>query len=278
MTRLYSLSKLSLALTIAGALLILGWRRVNAQTPSPEQLKEGARLYAENCAVCHGENGEGRVGATLAKDWPAIRPDQTIKSVIVNGIPGSPMPAWGQAKGGPLSDDEIQALTGFILSWETGGFPDLLEFPTPSPHPPISPIPEVEGDPNLGAVIYGENCAMCHGDQGEGRVGATLAKDWPSIRPDLNIKSVVENGVSGSPMPAWSQVKGGPLSEADINHVVAYVLSLPDVATEGREAGPAVSAQPPQAPSWMQGVAGLALFFLALAVIVGGILLFQKRA
>jgi mono/diheme cytochrome c family protein len=275
MTRLYSISKLSIALLAAIALLILGWMRVNAQTPSPEQLKEGARLFAENCAVCHGEKGEGRIGATLAKDWPAIRPDRTVQNDIANGIPGSLMPAWSDKKGGPLSDEDINALVGFILSWETGGFPDLIDFPTPSPHPPIPPIPEVEGDPNLGAVIYGENCAVCHGDQGEGRVGATLAKNWPSIRPDLSIKNVVQNGVSGSPMPAWSQVKGGPLSDEQINHVVAYVLSLPKITTG--EAQPATSAQPPQAPAWMRGVAGLAIFFLALVVIIGGILFFQKR-
>jgi cytochrome c oxidase cbb3-type subunit 3 len=277
MSRWFTFPKLSIALTSACALLILGWMQVNAQTPSPEQLEEGARLYAENCAVCHGDNGEGRVGATLAKDWPAIRPDKTVQNVIANGVPGSPMPAWSQEKGGPLTADAINSLTGFILSWETGGFPDLLEFPTPSPHPPITPIPDVEGDPNLGAVLYGENCAVCHGAQGEGRIGATLAKDWPSIRPDLSIKTAIQNGVSGSPMLAWSQAKGGPLSEGDINNVVAYVLALPAADIGGEKPEPATTVQNEPATNWMQGVAGLAIFFLALVIIIGGILLFQKR-
>jgi mono/diheme cytochrome c family protein len=274
----HSTHKISLALLAALAFLFLAWSQGRAQTPSPDQLEEGARLYAENCAVCHGENGEGRVGATLAKDWPSIRPDRTIQNVIANGVPNSPMPAWSKEKGGPLAPEEIEALSGFILSWQTGGFPDLLDFPTPTPISPITPIPEVEGDPNHGAALYAENCAMCHGANGEGRVGATLTKDWPSIRPDLSIKTVVQNGVSGSPMPAWSAEKGGPLNESEINDIVAYVVSLPSANPPGERPEPDTSAEPPPLPAWMQGVAGLALFFLALLLIVGGILLFQKRA
>ena len=116
-------SKVGFPLLVACAAILFGWTQGSAQAPSPEQLEEGARLYAENCAVCHGPNGEGRVGATLAKDWPAIRPDMTVRNVIVNGVSGSPMPAWSEVKGGPLTDAQIDALTAFILSWQTGGYP-----------------------------------------------------------------------------------------------------------------------------------------------------------
>jgi mono/diheme cytochrome c family protein len=277
MSRLITISKFLIAALAAAVLLSQARNQGRAQTPPPEQLEAGARLYAENCAVCHGDNGEGRVGATLAKDWPAIRPDQTVKTVIANGVAGSPMPAWSAEKGGPLSSDEIDALTAYILSWQTGGFPDLLDFPTPTPVPPITPIPEVEGDPNHGAVLYGENCAVCHGSKGEGRVGATLAKDWPSIRPDLSIKTVIQSGVSGSPMLAWSTEKGGPLEETEINDIVAFVLSLPGANPPAERPDEAVSVEPPAGPAWLQGVVGLLIFFLALIVIIGGVLLFQKR-
>jgi hypothetical protein len=69
-----------------------------------------ATLYSVNCAVCHGLDGQGRIGATLAKDWPSIRPDLRIKETIVNGGPGLLMPAWSKANGGPLDDAEIDAL------------------------------------------------------------------------------------------------------------------------------------------------------------------------
>jgi mono/diheme cytochrome c family protein len=249
--------------------------QARAQTPPPEQVEEGARLYAENCAVCHGPDGEGRVGVTLAKNWPSIRPDATVKNAIANGVDGSPMPAWSQENGGPLTEAEIDALTAFILTLGSAGFPELMDFPTPTAHPPITPVAEVEGNPNNGAVLYAENCAMCHGDQGEGRIGATLAKDWPSIRPDLSIKTVIQNGVDGSPMVAWSQEKGGPMSEAQINDLVAYIVVLPNTGAPA-EAPPAAPSEP-QAPAWLLGVVGLGLFFLALIVVVGGVLLFQRR-
>jgi mono/diheme cytochrome c family protein len=126
-------------------------------------------------------------------------------------------------------------------------------------------------------VLYGENCAVCHGPNGEGRVGATLAKDWPSIRPDLSIKTVIQNGVSGSPMPAWSIEKGGPLDEGEINDIVAYVVSLPAANPPAERPESATAAEPPLGPAWLQGVVGVVIFLVVLIVVVGGILLFQKR-
>ena len=38
-------------------------------------LEQGAQLYLENCAICHGFDGHGRIGATLAKDWSSIQPN-----------------------------------------------------------------------------------------------------------------------------------------------------------------------------------------------------------
>jgi len=209
-------------------ILILGvsllWGSVVlAQEEDDEQWQLGAQIYAENCAVCHGADGEGRVGATLSKDWPSIRPDLATKDTIVKGVVGSPMPAWSQEYGGPLSDEQIEAVVYFILSWQTGGAPQITPQNTATARPEISPVPEVEGDPNQGSVLYDQNCALCHGANGEGRVGATLAKAWPAFRPDLTIKATIERGVEGTYMPAWSQSNGGPLSGAEIDDLVAYL-------------------------------------------------------
>jgi mono/diheme cytochrome c family protein len=242
------------------------WRApVLAQDPTEEQLELGAQLFAENCAVCHGSNGEGRVGAELSKDWPSVRPDLRVKTGIEAGVPGSPMPAWSQENGGPLTDDEIEALTLYILSWETGGLPDLSPTPTFTPRPPITPIPDVEGDPNRGAVLYAENCAVCHGPNGEGRVGASLAKDWPALRPDLRVKSVIEHGVAGSPMSAWSQANGGPLTDEDINDIVAFILSRP-ASAQPLELTPTPTQA--QAPSAFSGPLGALIVLIGLLVLI----------
>jgi mono/diheme cytochrome c family protein len=175
------------------------------------------------------------------------------------------MPAWSQENGGPLTDDEIEALTLYILSWETGGLPDLSPTPTFTPRPPITPIPDVEGDPNRGAVLYAENCAVCHGPNGEGRVGASLAKDWPALRPDLRVKSVIEHGVAGSPMSAWSQANGGPLTDEDINDIVAFILSRP-ASAQPLELTPTPTQA--QAPSAFSGPLGALIVLIGLLVLI----------
>jgi mono/diheme cytochrome c family protein len=247
--------------------------QAQGETPQ-EQLELGARLYAENCAVCHGPNGEGRVGATLAKDWPSIRPDLTVRTIIVNGVPGTAMPAWGQANGGPLSEAETEALTAYILSWGTGGAPQIAAAPTNTPLPPITPPPNVEGDPNRGALLFAENCVLCHGEQGEGRIGATLAKDWPGIRPDLAIRATIASGVPGSNMPAWSQANGGPLSEADIDDLVSYILSWEN---PNAQAQPTIVVREAPPSPFMRSWGGVIVFVLLLAIIFGGIVWLQRR-
>ncbi len=260
-------------LGMALVILIGAVSYTQAQTPAPrQQLEQGARLYAENCAVCHGANGEGRVGATLAKNWPSIRPDLRVRDTIENGIAGSPMPAWGQKNGGPLSEAEIEALVAYILSWESGG-PRLIP-PTPTfiPRPRLTPPPQVEGDPNRGALLFDQNCVVCHGPNGEGRVGARLAKPWSSIRPDLEIKSAITNGISGSPMPAWSQAQGGPLSEAEINDLVAFVLTLPPVEVE------AFSPTPSPLPGgFMSSWGGVLLTLILFVLLVWVAITLQTR-
>lgn len=230
-------------LAILALCLLIALPVLAQEGTDPAVLAQGAQLYTENCAVCHGVNGEGRIGATLAKDWPSIRPDLDIKSIIVNGVPGSFMPPWGKAKGGPLEDAEIDALEAYILTWQTGEPFPIYAFPTATPRPPIEPIPEVDGDPNTGAVLYHENCVVCHGPNGEGRVGATLDKDWPSIRPDLEVRNTIVNGVQGSFMPPWSQATGGPLNEDEVDDLVAFVLSW---STTGLET---TVPSPTQAPT-----------------------------
>ena len=262
---------LVLPLILLGFALVAGQLRVSAQSSS--QFEEGARLYAENCAVCHGPDGEGRVGATLNKNWPAIRPEATVKTIIENGVEGAVMPAWSQKNGGPLTDAEIESLLVFILSWQTGGVPNLTPRPTITPLPPITPIPNVKGDPNQGAILFSENCAVCHGPKGEGRIGATLAKSWAGIRPDLAIQTTIENGVQGSVMPAWSQANGGPLTVGQIDDLVAFVLSRPNTQFQS----PEVNATPPYMASWLSGWGGVLLFVGLFTLILVAAIWVQKR-
>lgn len=269
-----------LGLTILAALglLALGgtMKAAHAQTPPGTEESLGARLYSENCAVCHGANGEGRIGAQLAKNWPSIRPDLTVKTIIENGVPNTAMPAWIQAKGGPLTSQEIDAIVAFILSWQSGGAPQITALPRATSRPPITPLPDVVGDPNQGALLYDQNCAVCHGANGEGRIGATLAKHWPALRPDLTIQSTIRNGVPNTAMPAWGQANGGPLAESEINDLVAFLLTWQDNPAVV-QVSPTVISPISETPSPLSGWAGVILAVSGLAILIAFALLLQKK-
>jgi mono/diheme cytochrome c family protein len=256
-------------------LMALSWASGSAiaqEELEQERLNQGGRIYAENCAVCHGEAGEGRVGATLAKDWPSIRPDLTVRNIVINGIPGTTMPAWSQVNGGPLTNDEIEALIYYILSWQTGG-PPPIDLPTSTPRPVVPPPPNLEaaGDATRGAMLYDENCALCHGPEGEGRIGATLARDWPSFRPALTVRSVVANGIPGSLMPAWSQANGGPLTEGEIDDITAFVLTWQGVG--------AAPLEPTQTPGEITlGLSWLIWVIVLVLLLMIGIALNRRPA
>jgi mono/diheme cytochrome c family protein len=271
----YSRQRLPFLLLLLFILLTVLWiGSVSAQEdPDDGTIEMGARLFSENCAVCHGFDGMGRVGANLDKNWPSIRPDLRVRAVIANGVPGTFMPAWSQENGGPLMEAEVDAITAYILSWRAAG-PEFI-FPTPTPitQEPIEAPPGVSGDPNGGLLLFEQNCVMCHGPDGQGRIGATIAKNWPSVRPDLRVRSTIERGVAGTAMPGWSQDFGGPLSADEIDDLVAYILTLspqpgaPPAATTPSPTPGSIGFQPSS-----QQI--LVLFFVLLVIVVIGVAIY----
>ena len=231
--------------------------------------KRGAELFAANCAVCHGADGQGRIGATLAKDFPGINTTAFLVETISSGVEGSRMPAWSTANGGPFSDQDIADVAAYVNGLMGGSEP-----PAPAPTvvvQPIIPAPGVTGDAAAGAIVFAQNCAVCHGQSGQGRIGATLAKSWPAVNPAAYIRSTVERGVDGSLMPAWLEDNGGPLTRTDIDNVSAYILSLESVqATD-----PTSAATQTQTANNTAGWFVLAL--AAVIVIVGVVALYFRN-
>lgn len=76
-------------------------------------LDRGKKVFAENCAACHGDNGKGNkeIGAPDLTDpiWLFGSDRDTIVEGIVNGR-GSVMPAWG----GRLDDTTIKSLAVYV--------------------------------------------------------------------------------------------------------------------------------------------------------------------
>ena len=68
----------------------------------------GAKLFALNCAHCHGIDATGDEGPDLHK---VTKTDERIKSQILNGVKGE-MPAFGKK----LTQDDAATLVVFIRS------------------------------------------------------------------------------------------------------------------------------------------------------------------
>jgi len=253
----------------AGAIVIVALLALAATAfAQGDQLTQGARLYAANCAVCHGDKGEGRVGARL-KDFPSINPAAFVKATVANGVSGTKMPAWSQAKGGPLSDAEIDAIAAYVASWTTGGSPAPTE--SPAPVLPLPTVAGLSGDPARGSLVFQQNCVVCHGAKGEGRIGANLAKPFASASPAAFVKQTVSNGVQGSVMPAWANANGGPLSDQQIDDVTAFVISM-------QKAGSPTFIEPTPAPApAVSGTLTTITVVVVLILIMVAVVVFSAR-
>jgi mono/diheme cytochrome c family protein len=90
----------------------------------------GAVVFQQNCAACHGKQAQGGFGWPLAKNWPGNQPEVFISQVVATGIDGSIMPGWSQENGGPLTQDEIDDVAAYILTLDpVSALPD--EGPAP---------------------------------------------------------------------------------------------------------------------------------------------------
>lgn len=96
--------------------------RVPARNPEITTAK-GRELYNVQCALCHGNNGngDGPFGITqypkasnLHEERVRTKSDGQLFWIIAHGINLTGMPAWGQQYGGGMSDNEIWSLVKFM--------------------------------------------------------------------------------------------------------------------------------------------------------------------
>lgn len=128
---------------------------VSSELPSTAAaLAAGQKLFLAHCSICHGPNGEGGKGPTLAQpSLPRATDDVVLQRIIKSGLSGTEMP------GSRLFPDQIKTVAAFVRSLGRR---------------PPEPVP---GDPARGARLYASKgaCAQCH----------TLSGRGGAIGPDL---------------------------------------------------------------------------------------------
>lgn len=81
---------------------------VEFQQLAGQQL-DGALVYAQNCASCHGKDGQGGTAPRL-RGSVALRNSAALRSIVLNGATG--MPAFRQLEG-----QQLEALLETLSSW-----------------------------------------------------------------------------------------------------------------------------------------------------------------
>jgi cytochrome c oxidase cbb3-type subunit III len=92
-------------------------------------------------------------------------------------------------------------------------------------NPPGRPVagdePVVPGEITDFSVLYGQNCAGCHGDNGKGGAAIALADPvYLAIADDTVVRHATADGISGTSMPAFAQSSGGMLTDKQIDALV----------------------------------------------------------
>jgi len=86
------------------------------QAPEGARRTELIRLVREDCGSCHGLTLEGGLGPPLLPVTMNQKDAAAIREVILNGLPGTPMPPWARF----LTPGEAQ----WIATELQKGFPD----------------------------------------------------------------------------------------------------------------------------------------------------------
>ena len=210
-----------LAMAMAGCKLP-GRPEAAPEVPRPEAVMSFDKLYGENCAGCHGANGQGGPAIALANpEYLALIDDATMRDVIARGEKGTLMPGFNVKSGGELTDAQIDALMKEMRSrWSK---PNAFGGDTPPPYKATH-----AGDAGKGEQVYAAACASCHGESAQkpGKNGSILDGSLLALINEQTIRSIVIAGRPDIGQPDWrNHIKGHPLTDEEITNVSAWLMA-----------------------------------------------------
>jgi putative heme-binding domain-containing protein len=165
--------------------LVAGGGRIQAQPRArqyaPADIQYGSRVYAAQCAVCHGASGNVVAGVDLRSgQLRRASSDAELFEIITTGIPGTAMP--------PFSFNAAE-LTGIIAYVRNMRDFDARSVPL--------------GDPARGKTVFegAGGCARCHRVDGKGpRLAPDLTSVGASRTADALQRAILDPDASILPM------------------------------------------------------------------------------
>ena len=201
-TKEYQADQASVRATTAPLFAAFSAKAAPELARDPKAMALGERLFANNCATCHGADARGSKGFPnlTDSDWLWGGSPENIAQTISHGRQGV-MPPMAAAVGG---SDDLRNVANYVLSLSG------------SPHNSIAA--------SLGKSKF-TACAACHGVTGQGNpaLGAPNLSDkvWLHGWGEAAIVAMVTNGKTNV-MPAHET----RLSPEQVHVLAAYVWGL----------------------------------------------------
>lgn len=172
-----------LVFSVAGILFGFAGRTAPAfaQQYSTANIQAGYRLYGSQCALCHGNNGDGVAGINLARQqFRRVSTDADIRRTVTNGIAAAGMPPF------QFQSAELDSIVAYIRS----GFDlDGASFAV--------------GDAARGKAIFDGKggCTACHRVHGDGSRTAPDLSDIGALRkPSAIQRSILQPAAAMQPI------------------------------------------------------------------------------
>ncbi len=185
--------------------------KADTTTYSASDVEEGGKLFAANCATCHG------MGAAGTNSGPSLIGVGAAAVDFQVGTGRMPMQMNGpQAEEKPVqfTDEQVKALANYVASLG------------PGPAIPEAGVLDEKGDAANGGELFRTNCAMCHNVAGAG--GAlTEGKFAPALDTVTGVH-IYEAMVTGPQnMPVFNDLNISPQGKADIITYLKYLDKNP---------------------------------------------------
>ncbi|MCB0245930.1 MAG: c-type cytochrome [Anaerolineae bacterium] len=252
-------------LVVAASLLLLALRETNRMAVAEisfasRSVENGAAIYLDACAGCHGVAGQGVAGVAPALnsvDFFTRRLAEIgyggslisyVESTVAAGRPvtagqySTTMPAWARQYGGYLRPDQVHDVATFVLNWEDEalGLDPALAVATPTPLPGLA---EGASPVDLGRAVYtAAGCGGCHGQDGNPAISgpdlAGIAESGADRMPDLTAEEYIRLSIiapsaflapecpTGACPDIMPRDYGDRLTQEQLDALVRYLLSL----------------------------------------------------
>ena len=183
-----------------------------------DQIVDFKHLYNENCRGCHGI--DGTVAGSNSLDQPtylAFIGEESLRTVITEGVSASNMPAFSQDHGGPLTAAQIDALVKGLMNQKH-------EVPGPLP-----PYEAALGDPIAGRETFGISCAGCHGADGKGipgKAGSVVDSAYLGLVSNQYLRTMTVAGRPELGCPDFfHRTPGKVMTDQEVSDVTAWLVS-----------------------------------------------------